>query len=154
VLCLGAGRSMPIPLFMLLNSALHPAGDEVEAADESVADCSATVLGGVAVPVMIAATTADLFCMPELKLVEGRCRDMDRLTIELSLAALSPLDPPKKPGRRRIDVFRFGLTGAVSTDSAGQSGLLGGITGDLALLAESSSFLVPRGWMVSSPYPA
>jgi len=150
---LGDGRSIPIPLFILLNSALHPAGEDVDdGGDPEGVDCSATVLGGVEFPVMMAATTADLFCAPELRLVDGRCRPVDRLNVEFSFpGAFSALDPPKNPGRRRIEAFRLGFGGTGSAILAGQTGLADWLTGDLALFAESRSFLVPRGWIESSP---
>lgn len=139
---------------MLLNSALHPAGDDVD--DEGDSEgfakvaCSCTVLGGVDVPVMMAATAADLFCTPELRLLDGRCRDRLRFNIDevFSLPALSVLSvlfPPKNPGRRRMVVLRFGFTGAASTAFASQAVFVGEPTGDLALPAESGSILVPKG---------
>jgi hypothetical protein len=66
---------MLIPLFILLNSALHPAGDDV-AEDVSLdTDVSPTVLGGVDVPAMIAAAAAaDLLPggIPDPRLIDGR----------------------------------------------------------------------------------
>ena len=65
---------MLIPLFILLNSALHPAGDEVAEETSLEADVSPTVLGGVDVPDMIAATAADLLLggVPAPRLMEDR----------------------------------------------------------------------------------
>ena len=74
-LCFGAGRSMLIPLFILVNSALHPAGDDVAEDASLEADVSPTVLGGVDVPAMIAAAAAaDLLLggVPLPRLIDGR----------------------------------------------------------------------------------